>query len=150
MDDLPPLSDELVAPFLELLQTLRALCDGDLDKNIILLAIAARSVADVEFKALSHEQRAQSTTALLPSRGVNLRSISDSSGIPRETVRRKVGELVQAGWIGQSGRNLYYTAQGYAALTAGREGLEALARQFHSVIEERAARSAAGADRPRI
>lgn len=147
MDDQPPLSDDLVAPFLELLQLLRTICDGDLEKNIILLAIAARSVVDAEFRALSHEERSSSATPLLPSRGVNLRSISDSSGIPRETVRRKVAELIDAGWIGQSGRNLHYTAKGYAALTAGRDGLEALARQFHSIVEERVGRSGAGADR---
>ncbi|RAK52799.1 hypothetical protein [Phenylobacterium deserti] len=146
--NLPPLSDELVAPFLELLQRLRAICDGDLEKNIILLAIAARSVADAEFAAMSNEARMQSTAPLLPSRGLNLRSIAESSGIPRETVRRKVGELIEAGWIGQSGRNLHFTAQGYAALTVGREGLEALAHQFHQVVQGRAARAAGAGGAP--
>lgn len=148
--NLPPLTDGLVAPFLELLQSLRAICDGDLEKNIILLAIGARSVADAEFAAMSHEERMQSTAALLPSRGVNLRSISESSGIPRETVRRKVGELIEAGWVGQSGRNLHFTAQGYTALAAARDGLETLAHQFHQVVQSRTARSEAGPGRTQL
>ena len=38
---------------------------------------------------------AQSTTSL----DINLRSIADFSGIPRETVRRKINQLVELGWV---------------------------------------------------
>lgn len=128
------LCDDLVGPFLEALETLRNLCDGDLEKNVILLAIAVRAVAEPEFRALTLEERLSGSRQVLPSRGVNVRSIADSSGIPRETVRRKVAELIEDGWIAQSDRNLHFTPAGYQAVTPGREALERLAHQFHDIV----------------
>ena len=135
----PPLSDELVPPFLDLLQTLRSICGGDLEKNIILLAIAERMIAHPDFRALTSEQRVEGRTPPFPTRGVNIRSIADSSGIPRETVRRKVADLLRLGWIAQGSDGLRFSPEGYRALTPAREKLEELARQFHRILVNREA-----------
>jgi hypothetical protein len=131
----PPISDQLVGPFLDLLETLKAACHGDFDKNIILLSIAARTVRHPEFGGISYEQRLSGEVPAFPNMGVNGRSIAESSGIPRETVRRKLAELIAAGWIGQSGRNLHFTPEGYRALTPAREALVRTAYLFAEVVD---------------
>jgi hypothetical protein len=138
----PPISDHLVGPFLELLETLRAVCHGDIDKNIILLSIAVRTVRHPEFGRITDAQRLSGEHPAFPNIGANGRSIAESSGMARETVRRKVAELIAAGWIGQSGRNLHYTAEGYRALTPAREALVRTAELFAEVVDRH--RKAAG------
>jgi predicted transcriptional regulator len=45
-------------------------------------------------------------------RPCNALSISDATGIPRETVRRKVNALIQRGWVSQNERgHLYLTPE---------------------------------------
>jgi hypothetical protein len=41
--------------------------------------------------------------------GLNARSIADFSGIPRETVRRKVQDLIDLGWVERHGNDLRAT-----------------------------------------
>lgn len=132
-----PLSDELVSPFLNLLQALRVICGGDLDKNIILLAVAERTIAHPDFKSLTDSERVSEGDRPFPTLGVNARSIAESTGMPRETVRRKVGALVRAGWIARSEQGLQFTSEGYRALTPAREGLTALAVRFHELLAAR-------------
>jgi hypothetical protein len=137
VNDQTPICDELVAPFLDILQLLHALCDGDLEKNILMLAIAERTVRHPGFRATTNTQRLGGDLPVFPNIGVNARSIAESTGIPRETVRRKVADLVAKGWIAQSGRNLYFTEEGYRALSPGREAVERLAEQYTAIVERR-------------
>lgn len=52
-----------------------------------------------------------------PRLDINLRSIAAFSGIPRETVRRKVAELVKRGWVVRAGNgSLAATAKAKADL----------------------------------
>jgi hypothetical protein len=137
MDKTPPISDELVPPFLELMQTLRAMCGGDLEKNIIMLAIAERTYRHPDVRGTTHDQRLGSNRTVFPNTGLNALSIAESSGIPRETVRRKVASLIDAGWIGQDGRNLHYTPAGYRAMSPGRDALVQLAVTFSEIVQRR-------------
>jgi hypothetical protein len=137
----PPITDELVPPFLDILQKLREVCRGDLEKNIILLAIAERTVRHPEFRKTTDAQRLDGSLPAFPNTGVNALSIAESSGIPRETVRRKIADLRAAGWICRKGRNLHYTPAGYQALTSAREALEQLAVRFTSIMERRRLRA---------
>lgn len=133
-----PLCDDLVSPFLRELLTLRAACGGDLEMNIILLAIAERTIAHPGFRELSTAERMKQTEPF-PTRGLNIRSIADSTGIPRETARRKVAALERQGWVVRTTTSLHMTAVAYRALTPAREGLEELAFKFHDLVAQRAA-----------
>jgi hypothetical protein len=137
MSHAPPISDELVPPFLDLLLELRKSCGGDLDKHIILVAIAERAVRHPATRDISDDSRLDGSNPVLPNSGVNASSIADSCGIPRETARRKVAGLLSAGWIARSGRNLAFTTDGYRALTPAREALVRLAVQSHSIVQRR-------------
>jgi hypothetical protein len=50
-----------------------------------------------------------------PMRPCNAYSISAATGLPRETVRRKIGRLVELGWIHKQGNgHLYLTERAFA------------------------------------
>ncbi|MEN9059787.1 hypothetical protein [Ponticoccus litoralis] len=95
-----------VRAFSELLIVLRRELDNDLDKGLIMAVIAERHYAALD----------KGTGA---STGVNTHSVSLYSDIPRETVRRKVKDLISKGWLVSDGRgNLSPTEQ--AARDLGR------------------------------
>ncbi|QJQ32566.1 helix-turn-helix domain-containing protein [Sphingomonas lacunae] len=62
--------------------------------------IESGNIADALFVA-----SVRLTTAMLLSAAINLQSIADYSGIPRETVRRKLHILQDKGWITKDERN---------------------------------------------
>jgi len=76
--------------------------DGDLVGFMVLAEISARNVdqffrqagPDAPEQWLDHSQTRQQL--LRPS---NVFSIAEATGIPRETVRRKVEQLIEAGWL---------------------------------------------------
>ena len=74
--------------------------------------------------------------AQFPSLGVNALSIAESSGLPRETVRRKVAELVRNGWIAREGSTLHFTSKGFRETTVVREAMEHLAGQYYETIRK--------------
>lgn len=131
-----PLADELVTPFLHLLQSLREAGGGDLEIHIVLLAIAERTIAHPDFRALGDAERL-SADGPFPTRGVNVRSIADSTGMPRETVRRKVTKLLRVGWIARTPEGLSFTAEGYRVLSPSRAQVEQLALKFHDLVAQR-------------
>jgi DNA-binding Lrp family transcriptional regulator len=129
----PQFSDALLRPLLAYLLVAREATGGDLELNIILLVIAIRTVEHPEFRRLSMMDRL-GEAQVFPSLGVNTHSISESSGIPRETVRRKVAELVQRGWIAQVGKNLHFASKAYVELAAIREARERLALDYYELV----------------
>jgi hypothetical protein len=102
----PRLAKELLRPLLAVLATARSICGGDSQKSEILLLIAMRSVEHPDFAKLSYETIVAGEASVYRSLGTNIRSIADSAGIPRETVRRKVAELTAAGLIIRDGNAL--------------------------------------------
>ncbi|NEX15970.1 MAG: hypothetical protein C1943_04860 [Halochromatium sp.] len=85
--------------FAELLVTLRRHFGGDLDRMLVLAIIGARTLARGRIARMSYDRfmtldRPEADTA-----PINLQSIAEYSGIPRETVRRKVNDLARLGWI---------------------------------------------------
>jgi hypothetical protein len=102
----PRLAKDLLRPLLAVLGTARGICQGDTQKSEILMLIAMRSVEHPDFGKLSYETVAAGTASAYGSLGTNIRSIADSSGIPRETVRRKVAELTAAGLVKRDGNAL--------------------------------------------
>jgi hypothetical protein len=104
----------LVEPFLRVLMVARECCGGDLDTALIMVAITLRSSRHPDFAKL--EEIAADSATPLPSFGTNVRSLAESTGIPRETARRKVQQLVDAGWVVREGTTLRYSALGYHAV----------------------------------
>lgn len=102
----PRLAKDLLRPILAVLATARGICGGDAQKSEILMLIAMRTVEHPDFGKLSYETIAAGDAPGYGSLGTNIRSIADSSGIPRETVRRKVAELTAAGLVKRDGNAL--------------------------------------------
>jgi hypothetical protein len=110
---------------------------GDLQKHVILMSIAERALAHPAHRAQSEAERCAADTPPFPTRGVNVRSIAEALQIPRETVRRKVMQLVELGWVVADGQTLQLTPKAYRGLEPAREALEVLTDRFHQILLER-------------
>ena len=92
-----------VSNLTELLIQARSAFDGDLDLFLVLAVIGDRSFAagrvppSFTFDDFMSEKNVKPEPL-----SVNAHSISQFSKIPRETVRRKVQELVDRGWVERS------------------------------------------------
>jgi len=99
-----------VASLTRLLIECRRTFDGDLDLFLVLAVIGDRTFsqrhADPSVDFDTFQQGSARPTQPLD---INIRSIADYSGIPRETVRRKIAELEAKGWV-QRGPDGYITA----------------------------------------
>jgi len=84
-----------VRAFLTLLTELRDVFDGDLDAMIILCAIS------VEVNGVGWEETllASEPLEVVKILATNTKSIAEVTGIPRETVRRKISSMQEKGWV---------------------------------------------------
>jgi hypothetical protein len=137
----PALAQGLLGPLLDLLSLTREACGGDSDKFLIMLVVAIRTTAHKDFASYTSEQLDSGEVAVFPSLGINIQSIADSIGAPKETVRRKVTELVEAGWLARQGSELYLTGRAAADLTPAREQIEQMALRYHEIVEALAERA---------
>lgn len=74
--------------------------DGDMDLFIVMCVVGDRTFSEMRANKDIHFEDWQSSmeNEIIP-KDINTLSISEYSGIPRETVRRKVNSLIQKGWI---------------------------------------------------
>ena len=86
-----------LAGFTRLLVHLRARFEGDLDRMLVLAAIGGRIRPEGWRDRL--EDAARLTRPAEAAAPINIQSVADYTGIPRETVRRKVAWLEQKGWV---------------------------------------------------
>ncbi|MFN3814776.1 hypothetical protein [Brevundimonas sp.] len=86
---------------------------NDLDRQLVLLVIMLRSAMARGFADLPSEQVLSGELDTLPTLWTNIRSIADSTGIPRETVRRKVNDLIEDGLVKRSGQLLTVTPRAF-------------------------------------
>jgi DNA-binding transcriptional MocR family regulator len=107
---------------------------GDMDKAIIALAVGVRTAEHPDAAQLTQAQLASGDVEILPGLGSNVRSLADSLGMPRETVRRKVQEMVADGFLVRRQRKLYFTAQGYRRLAAPLEAYVRMVVIHHQVV----------------
>jgi hypothetical protein len=56
-----------------------------------MLSVAIRTTEHTAFATFSQAQLLSGEVPIFPTLGTNVRSIADSIGAPRETIRRKVG-----------------------------------------------------------
>jgi hypothetical protein len=127
-------ASDLLQPLLRFMTVARERLGGDTDKILVMLVIAVRTTQHPDFRGLSTEALMAGEVAVLPSLGINIRSIADSTGIPKETVRRKVGELIEAGWLVKDDHHLRYTAEGFTAVEPARQAIEDIAVRNYEVI----------------
>jgi hypothetical protein len=124
---------KILDPWTQYLISARAAFDGDLDKMVILAVIGLMSFQGTALGAraplvLSYDELAKLDMASVAARPINIESIALYTGIPRESVRRKVHELVDRKWIAQD-------ARGYlVVLPAAATDLEPLSSQLFHLI----------------
>lgn len=83
----------------------RRVCDGDLDLFLVLTIIGERTFSARNAPAaMSHDAFLSGTVRDVEPEAINLQSIADYSGIPRETVRRKIETLIEKGWVERDSR----------------------------------------------
>jgi hypothetical protein len=73
--------------------------DGDMDEMLVLSAIGERTLTPQRTAGLSYVQFLNGRRNESKKGRINTQSISDSTGIPRESVRRKVARLMDRGWV---------------------------------------------------
>lgn len=143
-DHYPTIARSLLRPLLHLLSISRDTCGGDFDKFLIMLVIAIRTTEHESFATYSQAQLLSGEIPIFPTLGTNVRSVAESTGAPKETVRRKVAELIEAGWISRAGNELRFTAVAYQDLAGVRVAIEDLAVSNFDVVANLARRRVAG------
>lgn len=123
---------DLAEPLSRFMTNARETFDGDLDKALIMCVVSLRSSRHPTFLASDDPELA--VRAAMPGYGTNVRSIADSTGMPRETVRRKVQHLIDCGWIVRDGRNIYYSVEGYNAAAGVRDCIMRMYARGYLVI----------------
>src|SRR4051794_10711057 len=88
-ENAPDQAEPILAPLLELLSLARATFAGDVDKFLIMLVVAIRAAGHRDFARAVKTPQQPGRGPALPSLGVNIQSVADSIGAPKETIRRK-------------------------------------------------------------
>lgn len=78
--------------------------DGDLDLFLVLSVIGDRTFSARRVSADLDYDTWNAARQNFPPEDINAQSVSDFSGIPRETVRRKLNVLVDKGWVTRDDR----------------------------------------------
>ena len=114
-----------------LLISCREAFDGDLDLFLMLAVIGDRSFSARNVDpALTFETWQAHDKPLVTPEDINIRSIAHYSGIPRETVRRKLAILIDKGWVTRDQNNVL------TATVKARNDLEPLTRESIRYLEE--------------
>lgn len=88
----------------------RRVFDGDMDLFLVMTIIGERTFTTRAAPAgMSREAFQSGSVSERETAAINLQSIADYSGIPRETVRRKIEILIDKGWVARD-EHKYVTA----------------------------------------
>jgi DNA-binding IclR family transcriptional regulator len=101
---------------------------------LIILVVAMRTAEDKRVLDIDPDDVLSGAIKVYPSLSTNVRSISDSTGIPKESVRRKVTALVEAGWIHRDDHSLSLAPHASRMLTDFREQLFQVALRYNQTI----------------
>lgn len=130
--------------FTSLLIECRRVFDGDLDQLVILSVIGERMLTKDRSRGLTYSEFREGKRAAGISRRINAQSIAEYTGIPRETVRRKINGLIDRGWVKKNDQGMleltleatvdlapatqttfdYFVSLGNALITIAREAHE--------------------------
>ena len=125
----------LLEPLFDLVRVMRKIGDGDIDKLLIMSVVGLRTLAHPVFKTRPHQQVLAEET-LIPTLGVNSRSLAETLPIARETVRRKVSELIAAGWLVRQGHNLHITVLAVREMEPFRAEMHRLAAAYFELVSD--------------
>ena len=132
----PEIAAELLKPLLSLMRAWLDTGGGDLLKILVLLAITVRTTMHRDFARLTQKELLSGEIAVFPALRTNARSVADTIGAPKETVRRKVADLIETGWLVREAGRLRLTALAYQQLTPIREQFLILAVRCYEVISD--------------
>ena len=90
-----------VSSLTQLMIACRRSFDGDLDMFLVMCVIGDRSFSARKVDP-GMDYDGFRNASVTPPEDINIKSISDFSGIPRETVRRKVAQLADKGWVSRN------------------------------------------------
>ena len=88
-----------VEEHLRLMTALRRYFGNDLDKIIIMAAIGQQQLKEPNLPRRAYAPRVEGPPLGDPGRFTNVERIAAATGVPRESVRRKVKELIACGWV---------------------------------------------------
>ena len=125
---------DLFTPLLEVFGAARSAFDGDVERAVVLLEIAVRTLQDPRLANIDLKTVLSGEIERYPSLSTNMRSIADSSGIPKETVRRKVAALMADGLVLREGNNLSLSPKASPVFTPLREAILKLAARNYETI----------------
>jgi hypothetical protein len=117
----PQIAKDILRPLVDIFAVTRSMCEGDTQKSEILLLIALRTAMHPDFARLTYDEIASGACDRYESLSTNVRSIADSSAMPRESVRRKVAELVAGGLVERRGNMLSLSPMASRPLTPLRD-----------------------------
>jgi hypothetical protein len=107
-----------VEGFLTLLVELRRVFGNDMDKVMILSAIGQQMLRDPAMPTMPLEVANTVGPGVHSDRRTNIDALARATGIPRESVRRKVNELTEAGLVRRADDGGIVIADGAAARLA--------------------------------
>jgi hypothetical protein len=84
---------------LAILTSLREMFGNDLDKPIILAVIGQFMFENAAYESKRYADQGEQDPSAYLGRLTNVESVATSAGLPRESVRRKVIEFIDLGWI---------------------------------------------------
>lgn len=121
---------------LAILTSLRQMFGNDLDKPIILAVIGQFMFENGDYESKRYADQRDTDRSLRSDRLTNVESVATSAGLPRESVRRKVGELIDVGWITRDEKGgLKITPKATAALDGTtQEAFRLLADMFVEIM----------------
>jgi hypothetical protein len=125
---------DLFTPLLDVFGAARSTFDGDVERVVVLLEVAVRTLHDPRLAAVDLQTVLSGTIEVYPSLSTNMRSIADSSGIPKETVRRKIAALVADGLVLRDGNNLSLSPRASPVLTPLRDAILRLAARNYETV----------------
>lgn len=135
-DSYPRIATDLLTPLLDLFRLAREYCGGDVDKFMVIMVVAIRTTRHPDFAKHSPQQLISGDIPIFPGLGTNARSIAESLGMPKETIRRKVAELIDADWLVRDRSRLYFTTHAYKKLAPVREQIERLAALNYEAVSK--------------
>ena len=130
-----PLALSVNEPLVNLMVVGRQLCGDDLDAFLVLMVVIQQANRHSDFPTIKAKDLVDGKVAEIPSVDMNIQSIADYTGIPKETARRKVLALVDRGWVERDGGSLRFTAKGYLGVTPGREAAVKLAASIVHAVD---------------
>lgn len=126
----PRVAARMLAPLIEMMAGARRE-HGDLDRLLILMTLAQRAYTEPEVaEALLSEDAAPD----LKPRATNTLSLANAIFLPKETVRRKINELVDMGLATRQSRGIAITAAGVRHLTRTRAALIRMSASHYEII----------------